>query len=88
MKSENYSDFDHWIYDKCSLYDIKDKYIYLKNYTENFDKIGACIKSFYNSSSKKIISINDSDFSYPVEQHGNSKYKRNYVCNFYCGLSK
>ena len=72
LKSENYSDFDHWIYDKCSLYDINDKYIYLRNYTENFDNNGICIKYFYNSSSKKIVTINDSDFSYPVEQHGNS----------------
>ena len=72
LKSGNYFDYDHWIYDKCTLYDINDKYIYLKNYTENYNKRGACIKYFFNSSTKKIITINDSDFSYPVEQHGNT----------------
>jgi hypothetical protein len=31
LKSGNYFEYDHWIYDKCSLYDINDKYIYLEN---------------------------------------------------------
>ena len=72
LKSGNYFEYDHWIYDKCSLNDINDKYIYLENYTEKYNKRGVCIEYFYNSSSKKIITVNDSDFSYPIEQHGNS----------------
>ena len=72
MKSGNYAEYDHWIYEKCSLNDIRDKYIYLGNYTDYYNRLGECIKYFYNSSSQKIISINDSNFYYPVEQHGNA----------------
>ena len=71
LANNNESNYDHWIYDRCDNGDIEDKKEYLADYEELY-QFGMCIKKFYNSTSKKIINISDTDFTYGFMQFGAS----------------
>ncbi len=63
--------FDHYMYKPCVNIKVKDNKIHnlidFELYNTSF-----CISSFYNSSTKDIISINDKKFIYPILSHGMS----------------
>ena len=71
IENNNESNFDHWIYDKCEESDIDQYYNFLENYTQYF-KHGLCIKKYYDSKLRKVISYNDPKFFYPSVEHGAS----------------
>ena len=77
IANNNESNFDHWIYDKCDKNDIDKYYDVLDNYTQYFQH-GLCIKKFYNSTLRKVILYNESDFAYPTVEHGASSTKEIY----------
>ena len=63
-----YEDFDHWIYGKCDIdMDIKD----IKNLIdiEEFSN-AACLKKFYNQTTKTYYDIKDKNFVAPKIVHG------------------
>ena len=69
----NRENFDHYIYDKCSEdlddlsnHNIKD----ILNFSEFH--LSYCISSFYNHTSKQIISVKDKNFPVPSVEHGAS----------------
>ncbi len=65
-------DFDFWIYDKCEgSVDAGNKINLLGNYSKYYTN-ALCIKKFYNSTSKTVISSNDKNFNYPILAHGAS----------------
>ena len=63
--------FDHYMYKPCINIKVKDNKIHnlidFELYNTSF-----CISSFYNSSTKDVISINDKKFIYPILSHGMS----------------
>ena len=64
----SYEDFDHWIYGKCNI-DTDTKDIkYLIN-IEEFSN-SACLKKFYNQTTKTYYDINDTNFVAPKLLHG------------------
>ena len=71
VANNNESNFDHWIYDKCDKSDIDEYYQFL-NYKIVYFQNGLCIKKFYNSTLRKVILFNESDFVYPTVEHGAS----------------
>lgn len=71
VANNNESNFDHWIYDKCDKNDIDKYYQFLNDYLVYFQN-GLCIKKFYNSTLRKVILYNESDFVYPSVEHGAS----------------
>ena len=71
VANNNESNFDHWIYDKCDKNDIDKYYQFLNDYLVYFQN-GLCIKKFYNSTLRKVILYNESDFVYPTVEHGAS----------------
>ena len=59
FNSSNLYNYDHWVYDSCNNYALKEDEKY--DYSFSF-----CIKYYYSSMSKKYFSINDkSNFKYP-----------------------
>ncbi len=69
----NRENFDHYIYDKCSedLDDLSNNNIKdILNFSEF--KLSYCISSFYNHTSKQIISVKDKNFPVPSVEHGAS----------------
>ncbi len=71
VANNNESNFDHWIYDKCDKSDIDEYYQFLNDKIVYFEN-GLCIKKFYNSTLRKVILFNESDFVYPTVEHGAS----------------
>lgn len=71
VANNNESNFDHWIYDKCDKSDIDEYYQFLNDKIVYFQN-GLCIKKFYNSTLRKVILFNESDFVYPTVEHGAS----------------
>ena len=71
VANNNESNFDHWIYDKCDKSDIDEYYQFLNDKIVYFLN-GLCIKKFYNSTLRKVILFNESDFVYPTVEHGAS----------------
>jgi hypothetical protein len=66
-------DFDFWIYDLCEgSVDAGDKINLLGNYSKYYSNNALCIKKFYNSTSKTVITSNDKNFNYPLLAHGAS----------------
>ena len=75
-KDGDRENYDHYIYDRCkidlddlSYNDIKDDL----NYTEY--NLSFCLTSFYNKTTKKIISVKDKNFPIPSVAHGMSSSK-------------
>ena len=64
------TDFNFWIYEKCTSDDIGDKAKYLDNYT--IFQNALCIKKFYNATTHKVSYYKDNDFKYPTLEHGAS----------------
>jgi len=64
------TDFNFWIYEKCTSDDIGDKAKYLNNYT--IFQNALCIKKFYNATTHKVSYYKDHDFKYPTLEHGAS----------------
>ena len=63
-----YENAEHWIYGKCDIdTDVKD-IKYLIN-IEEFSNV-ACLKKFYNQTTKKYYDINDTNFVAPKLLHG------------------
>ena len=77
IANNNESNFDHWIYDKCDKNDIGEYYNILDNYSQYFQH-GLCVKKYYNSTLRKVILHNESDFAYPTVEHGASSTKEIY----------
>ena len=66
-------DFDFWIYEKCEgSIDAGNKINLLGNYSKYYTNNALCIKKFYNSTSKTVISSKDKNFNYPLLAHGAS----------------
>ena len=65
---------DHYTYGPCPQksdnYKLND--IYNAFSKSDFTYMGFCINGFYNSTNKKFISINDTQFEYPIIKHGTS----------------
>ena len=74
--------FDHYMYKPCVNIKVKDNKIHnlidFELYNTSF-----CISSFYNSSTKDVISINDKKFIYPILSHGMSHPNRTYYGIFF-----
>ena len=77
IANNNESNFDHWIYDKCDKNDIGEYYNILDNYSQYFQH-GLCVKKYYNSTLRKVILYNESDFVYPTVEHGASSTREIY----------
>ena len=72
----NYEDFDHWIYGKCDI-DTDTKDIkYLIN-IEEFSN-AACLKKFYNQTTKTYYDINDTNFVAQKLLHGMTNENYNF----------
>ena len=78
-KDGDRENYDHYIYDRCKL-DLDDlSYNNIKddlNYTEY--NLSFCLTSFYNKTTKKIISVKDKNFPIPSVAHGMSSSKGTY----------
>ena len=75
-KNTDLSLYDHWIYEPCNnqhLGNLKDTL----NHSETSFYKSRCINKFYNKTTKKIISLNNSDFKYPTIEHGSSNPNSN-----------
>ena len=74
--------FDHYMYKPCVNIKVKDNKIHnlidFELYNTSF-----CISSFYNSSTKDVISINDKKFIYPILSHGMSHPNSTYYGIFF-----
>ena len=74
--------FDHYMYKPCVNIKVKDNTIHnlidFELYNTSF-----CISSFYNSSTKDVISINDKKFIYPILSHGMSHPNSTYYGIFF-----
>ena len=78
----NRTNFDHWLYKPCKGIKIKnEKIINLVNY-ELYNS-SLCVTKFYNSTSNTFLSINDSNFNYPILKHGTSHPNRTYYAIFF-----
>ena len=78
----NRSDFDHWLYKPCKNIKIKDqKIMNIINY--ELYNVSLCISTFYNSTSKSVLSINDSNFNYPILAHGTSHPNKTFYAIFF-----
>jgi len=75
-KNIDISLYDHWIYESCNNQHIGNLKDYLDDYETSFYN-SHCINKFYNKTTKKIISINDSNFKYPIVEHGSSNPNSN-----------
>ena len=67
----NRENYDHYIYNKCSddFDDLSNNNIKdILNFSDYY--LSYCISSFYNHTSKKIISIKDKNFPEPSIEHG------------------
>ncbi len=78
----NRSNFDHWVYKPCKNIKIKEqKIINLIDY--EIYNLSLCISSFYNSTSNTFLSINDSNFNYPILAHGTSHPNKTFYGIFF-----
>ena len=75
-KNTDLSLYDHWIYEPCNDEHIGNLKDYLNDSETSFYK-SRCINKFYNKTTKKIISVNDSNFEYPIIKHGTSNPNSN-----------
>ncbi len=75
-KNFNISLYDHWIYEPCNNQHIEDLKDYLNDFETSFYN-SHCINKFYNKTTKKFININDSNFKYPIIEHGSSNPNSN-----------
>ena len=81
-EDKNMNEYDHWEYDFCTEYpeylEIKSNsnlYYYFKSSNMN----GLCISAYYNSQTKSISKIGESNFKFPFLDHGaSSKNLTNY----------
>ena len=78
-KDGDRENYEHYIYDRCKI-DLDDlSYNNIKddlNYTEY--NLSFCLTSFYNKTTKKIISVKDNNFPIPSVAHGMSSSKGTY----------
>ena len=70
ITTKDNTDFNFWIYEKCTHDDIGDKAKYLDNYT--IFQNALCVKKFYNATTHKVSYYTDKDFKYPTLEHGAS----------------
>ena len=70
INNNNPTEFDHYIYEECDKNDAGDLYSYMDDDVKLYYKNGFCIKKFYNSKTKTIITTKNKDFNYPFLQHG------------------
>ncbi len=70
-KDTDFSLYDHWIYEPCNNQHLGNLKDYINHSETPFYK-SRCINKFYNKTSKRIISINNSKFKYPTIEHGSS----------------
>ena len=64
------TDYDHYIYELCDKNDAINLYEYMDETILYYYNKSYCIKKFYNSSSKTIISHTNKNFNYPYLIHG------------------
>ena len=74
--NNNDSEINHYIYEPCNENDVGENL--LKNAGINEDikeniNFGYCIKKYYNKDTKTIKYQNESDFDYPILEHGASQ---------------
>ena len=70
INNNNPTEFDHYIYEECDKNDAGDLYSYMDDDVKLYYNHGFCIKKFYNSKTKTIITTKNKDFNYPYLQHG------------------
>ena len=64
------TEYDHYIYELCDKSDAGDLYNTFDSEILSYYVRSYCIKKFYNSKTKTIISNTDSSFKYPYLIHG------------------
>ena len=77
INNRNLSNFNHWLYGPCDNESDIQNITTLVN-EKNFSKY-ACIKKYYDLNEKKYIDINESNFRYPLIEHGT----KNFSLKFY-----
>ena len=75
MNYNNLREIEHWVYGSCNYNEINDTEI--RNLiSPNIFSQSACIKEYYNQSSKKYSKVGEPDFQWPVLAHGASNPNR------------
>ena len=64
------TEYDHYIYELCDKNDAINLYEYMDETILYYFNKSYCIKKFYNSSTKTIISYTNENFNYPYLIHG------------------
>ena len=74
LYNKNLSNYDHWLYGRCSNQTDTDGISHLINY-EYFEK-SACIRKYFSKIDQKYYNTGDPKFRWPVISHGT--YNKNY----------
>ena len=70
ISNNNPTKYDHYIYELCDKNDAINLYEYMDDAVLYYFNKSYCIKKFYNSSTKTIISYTNENFNYPYLIHG------------------
>jgi len=71
---KNLSNYDHWLYGRCSYQDDTEGISHLINY-EYFER-SACIRKYFSKIDQKYYNTGDPKFRWPIISHGT--YNKNY----------
>ena len=63
---------DHWIYESCNISTFPSDILNDISDTIDTFKRGVCLSKYFDKSTGKVISINDTTFKYPSIEHGSS----------------
>ena len=75
MRMYDLSQMEHWVYGTCNYNEINNDEISELISEETFSQ-SACIKEYYNFTSKKYSKIGESGFKWPILSHGASNPNR------------
>ena len=74
LSNKNLSNFDHWLYGRCSNQTDTEKISHLINF-EYFER-SACIRKYFSKIDQKYYNTGDPKFKWPVISHGT--YNKNF----------